>query len=82
MNKRSIEILNAIIRNDTLSNNLDWRLVIIENRKGSFCGNHRGPYVSVKDLTAEDFFEIYRYKKSENEEKISKSIDRALDEVL
>lgn len=64
MNKQSIEILYAVINNNILSNGLDKRLVITENRAGTYKGNLSGPYVSVKDLTSEDFFEIYRYKKS------------------
>ena len=64
MNKQSIEILYAVINNNILSDGLDRRLVITENRAGTYNGNSPGPYVSVKDLTAEDFFEIYRYKKN------------------
>ena len=63
MNKQSIEILNAIINNNVLSNGFDKRLVITENRSGVYNGNLPGPYLSFKDLTAEDFFEAYRYKK-------------------
>jgi len=72
MNKQSIEILNAVVTNDKLENSLDWRLVIIENRKGTFVGGSPGPYVSVKDLSAVDFFEIYKYKKSLEESKDKK----------
>lgn len=69
MNKQSIEILNAIINNNILSNGFDKRLVIIENRSGVYNGNLPGPYLSFKDLTSGDFFEIYRYKKSLEENK-------------
>jgi len=72
MNSQTIEILNAIVKNDRCSNGLDRRLVIIENRVGTYCGNSPGPYVSVKDLTSGDFFEIYRYKKSLEESKDKK----------
>ena len=64
MNKQSIEILYAIINNNLLSDGLDRRLVITENRAGTYKGNLPRSYVSVKDLTSGDFFEIYRYKKN------------------
>ena len=72
MNKQSIEILSAILKYNILSNGFDKRLVIIENRTGTYKGNAPGPYVSVEDLTSEDFFEIYRYKKSLEESKDKK----------
>ena len=72
MNKQSIEILHAVTNNDILSGQFDRRLVIIENRIGTYAGNSPGPYVSVMDLTTEDFFEIYRYKKSLEESKDKK----------
>lgn len=64
MNKQSIEILYAVINNNILSDKFDKRLVVMQNRSGTYNGNSPGPYVSVKDLTAGDFFEIYRYKKN------------------
>ena len=70
--KQSIEILYAIVNNNILSNGLDKRLVITQNRSGTYNGNSPGPYVSVMDLTAKDFFEIYKYKKSMEEEGIKK----------
>jgi len=63
MNKQSIEILNAITKYKDLHKE-DKRLVIIESRDASFMSGQKGPYLSFEDLTAEDFFEIYRYKKS------------------
>jgi len=70
MNKRTIEILNAIIKYNDLHIN-DRRLVIIESRDTGFSSGTKGPYLSFEDLTSEDFFEIYRYKKSleESEDK-------------
>lgn len=64
MNNQSIEILNAIVNNNILSNRFDKRLVITENRSGVYNGNLPGSYLSFKDLTAEDFFEVCKYKKS------------------
>ena len=70
MNKRSIEILNAIIRNDELNGNYDDHLVIIhQNTWSSRISTVKGPFVSFNNLTSEDFFEIYRYKKSLEENK-------------
>jgi len=70
MNNQTIEILNAIVKNDRLTDGHDKRLVIIENRRGAYGGSSLpGAYVSVMDLTSEDFFEIYRYKKSLEESK-------------
>jgi len=69
MNRQSVEILNAVVNNNILSGQFDRRLVIIENRVGTYCGNSPGPYVSVMDLTSGDFLEIYRYKKSLEENK-------------
>jgi len=64
MNKRSIEILTAITKYNDLLHIEDRRLVIIESRDTGLMSNTIGPFLSFKDLTAEDFFEIYRYKKS------------------
>ena len=65
MNKQSIEILNAITKYNELHNEYDKRLVIIESKDIGFISQKRcGPFLSFEDLTAEDFFEIYRYKKS------------------
>ena len=72
MKKQSIEILYAIVNNDILSGDFDRRLVITQNRSGKYNGNSPGPYVSVMDLTAKDFLEIYRYKKSMEEEEAKK----------
>jgi len=69
MNKQNIEVLHAVANNNILSGQFDRRLVIIENRVGTYCGNSPGPYVSVIDLTSEDFLEIYKYKKSLEESK-------------
>lgn len=70
MNKRTIEILNAIIRNDELNGNYDDHLVIIyQNSWSSRISTPRGPFVSFNNLTSEDFFEIYRYKKRLEESK-------------
>ena len=52
MNKQSIEILHAVVNFDILSGQFNRRLVIIENRVGTYCGNSPGPYVSVMDLTS------------------------------
>lgn len=68
MNKRTIEILNAITKYNDLHTE-DIRLVINESRDPCFMGEKRGPYLSFEDLTSEDFFEIYRYKKSLEENK-------------
>lgn len=64
MKKQSIEVLNAIIKYNELHNEYDKRLVIIESRDLGFISKLRGPFLSFEDLTSEDFFEIYRYKKS------------------
>ena len=68
MNKRSIEILNAITKYNDLHID-DRRLVIIESRDTVFGSGQKGPYLSFEDLTSGDFFEIYRYKKSLEEGK-------------
>ena len=70
MNKRTIEILNAIIKNDELNGNYDDHLVIIhQNHWSSRISTTKGPFMSFSNLTSEDFFEIYRYKKSLEESK-------------
>ncbi|MBA7550498.1 hypothetical protein ES705_43014 [subsurface metagenome] len=74
MNKRTIEILNAIIKYNDLHID-DRRLVIIESRDTGFSSGAKGPYLSFEDLTSEDFFEIYRYKKGLEESKDKKESD-------
>ena len=71
MNKQSIEVLNAIIKYNDLHKD-DKRLVIIESRDMGFMSGQKGPYLSFEDLTSGDFFEIYRYKKSLEENKDKK----------
>lgn len=73
MNKQSIEILNAITKYNDLRI-FDRRLVIIESRDTGFMSGSKGPYLSFKDLTSEDFFEIYRYKKSLEESENKKEV--------
>lgn len=57
MNKRTIEILNAIIKYNDLHIE-DRRLVIIESRDTGFSGGTKGPYLSFEDLTSEDFLKF------------------------
>ena len=66
MNKhrQSIEILYKVLNYESYNGPYSKRLVIIEPRGTGPEGTNIGPYVSVMDLTSEDFFEIYRYKKS------------------
>ena len=72
MNKRTIEILNAIIKYNDLHID-DRRLVIIESRAIGYINQRNcGPFLSFEDLTSEDFFEIYRYKKGLEENKDKK----------
>jgi len=70
MNKRTIEILNAITKYNDLHIR-DRCLVIIESRDAGFMSGSKGPFLSFEDLTSEDFYEIYRYKKGleKNEDK-------------
>ena len=76
MNKQSIEILNAIVNYNEIKDNYDKRLVIIEAREAiRDRGSKPGVFVSFDNLTAEDFFEIYRYKKSLEESKDKKGSD-------
>lgn len=64
MNKKTIEILNAIIKLDGLKGTYDERLVIIAPREAiTDRGSKPGIFVSFDNLSSEDFFEIYRYKK-------------------
>jgi len=73
MNKRTIEILNAIVNYNSINNSYDKRLVIIESRCIGYVNQKNcGPFVSFEDLTSGDFFEIYRYKKSLEESKDKK----------
>ena len=71
MNKyrQSIEILYKALNYESLNGPFSKRLVIIEPRGTALISTNIGPYVSVMDLTSEDFFEIYRYKKSLEESK-------------
>jgi len=64
MNKQSIEILNAIVKYEQIHNNYDKNLVIMYPRGTALMSKSRGPFLSFEDLASEDFFEIYRYKKS------------------
>ena len=72
MNKQSIEILNAIVNYNPLHNNYDKNLVIIYSRSTALMSKTHAPFLSFEDLTAGDFFEIYRYKKSLEENKDKK----------
>ena len=72
MTRQSIEILNAITKYSDLHNEYDKRLVIIELRDTGFMSGQKGPFLSFEDLTSEDFFEVYRYKKSLEESKDKK----------
>ena len=65
MTRTSIKILNAIIENKSLRDECDCKLVIIEKTKfDSRLNVTSGAFLSFDNLRAEDFFEIYRYKKS------------------
>ena len=66
MNKyrQAIEILYKVLNYENYNGPYSKRLVIIEPRDTALNAKNIGPYVSVMDLTSEDFFEIYRYKKS------------------
>ena len=66
MNKyrQAIEILYKVLNYEIYNGPYSKRLVIIEPRDTGLMGKSIGPYVSVMDLTAEDFLELYRYKKS------------------
>jgi len=73
MNKQSIEILNAIVNYNSINNGYSKRLVIIESRSIGYINQKNcGPFLSFEDLTSEDFFEVYRYKKSLEESKDKK----------
>ena len=73
MNKQSIEILNGILNYNEVHDNYDKRLVIIEPKEAiTGRGSKPGVFVSFDNLTAEDFFEIYRYKKSLEEKEVKK----------
>jgi len=74
MNKQSIEILNAILHLEEATRG-DRRLVITHTNIGSFHHNAPGSFLSFSNLTSEDFFEIYRYKKSLEESKDRKEGD-------
>lgn len=65
MTNQSIEILNGILNYNEVHDNYDKRLVIIEQREAiTGRGSKPGVFISFDNLTAEDFFEVYRYKKS------------------
>ena len=75
MTRQSIEILSAILKYDELKDNYDKRLVIIEPKEAiTGRGSKPGVFISFDNLTSGDFFEIYRYKKSleENEDRKGK----------
>jgi len=73
MNKRSIEILNAIIENEPLRDEYDCKLIIIGKTKfDSRINVPSGAFLSFDNLRAGDFFEIYRYKKSLEEKEVKK----------
>jgi len=75
MNKQSIEILNAITKYNSLNSNYDKRLIIIEPKEAiTGRGSKSGVFVSFDNLTSEDFFEIYRYKKSLEESEDRKGV--------
>lgn len=64
MTNQSIEILHGILNNNEIHDNYDKRLVIIEPKEAiTGRGSKPGVFVSFDNLTAEDFFEVYRYKK-------------------
>ena len=69
-NRRSIEILYNILNYTDYNDGYSKRLVIIEPRGTALISKSIGPYLSFEDLSSGDFFEIYRYKKSleENED--------------
>jgi len=71
MNKQrqSVEILYKALNYESLDKNHDKRLVIIEPRSTTLISKSIGPFLSFEDLTAGDFYEIYRYKKSLEEDK-------------
>ncbi|MCK4447571.1 MAG: hypothetical protein KAW56_10880 [Candidatus Marinimicrobia bacterium] len=65
MTKTSIEILNAIVNFNSINNNYDGRLVIIEPKEAiTDRGSKPGVFISFDNLTSDDFFEVYRYKRS------------------
>ena len=75
MNKyrQAIEVLYKALNYEICNGNYNKRLVILEPRDTTkIAGINIGPYVSVMDLTTEDFFEIYKYKKSMEEEGVKK----------
>ena len=73
MNKQSIEILHAILNYNEISNSYSKRLVIIESKEAITCrGSKPGVFVSFDNLTSGDFFEIYKHKKSLEEEGVKK----------
>lgn len=68
MNNQSIKILNAIMKLEGAENG-DKHLVITHSNKYSSHHNEPGSFLSFSNLTSEDFFEIYRYKKGLEENK-------------
>ena len=72
MNKQSIEILYNTLNYTDYNDGYGKRLVIIEPRGTALISKSIGPYISFEDLTSGDFFEIYRYKKSLEEDEDGK----------
>ena len=68
MNSQSIEILNAIVKLKEVENGYNCLVITHSN----ICSSHHnapGSFLSFSNLTSEDFFEIYRYKKRLEEDK-------------
>jgi len=73
MNKQSIEILYGILNYNEVHDNYDKRLVIVAPKEAIRDRVSKpGVFVSFDNLTSEDFFEVYRYKKSLEESKDKK----------
>ena len=73
MTKQSVEILYAIVNYNEIHGNYDERLVIVAPKNAiTGRGSKPGVFVSFDNLTSEDFFEIYRYKKGLEESKDKK----------
>ena len=65
MTSQSIEILYGILNYNEIHDNYDKRLVIIGPKEAiTGRGSKPGVFVSFDNLKSEDFFEVYRYKKS------------------
>lgn len=64
MTKQTVQILNAILMNEKLTDSICQKLVIIEKNKfDSRLNVASGAFLSFDNLTSEDFYEIARYKK-------------------